>query len=93
MNLKSTAPDPAVIEWLWSEEGISWFGQLYRGVGHQRGAFAEIKDDHECLAVCHCSAGVNYLYPDSLIKIDLDKYGMSGVPDSWHQEWLSAQAS
>lgn len=87
--MRASAPDPAVIEWLWSEEGIAWFRQFYKGVGHQRGAFAEVKDDHQCLS--HCTAGSNIHYPDNVIKIELDKYGMSGVPDSWHREWLSAQ--
>lgn len=87
--MRTSAPDPAVIAWLWSEEGISWASRLYAGVGHQRGAIADIKDDHECLS--HCSVGIGAVFePDTMIiKMELDKYGISGVPRAWHQEWLS----
>lgn len=89
--MRASAPEPAVIEWLWSYEGIEWGRNFYGAVGYQDGAFASLKDDHECKG--HCSAGIQSLYPDQYIKADLNAYGMGGVSDLWRREWLNALAS
>lgn len=86
-----------IVEWLESAAGEEWsryfhMGQNDGGVAtrHSSGSFATIKDDHEmCTWNPHrdeyvaCGPGYNnFTYTDQLIKADIDKYGMNGVPPS-----------
>lgn len=84
-TLKAVPPDPEVIAWLWSGEGLAWAKAHTCNVRHGRGSFAEVKLDHECaLSSTTCVyIGGGSPYPDHHIRNDLKRYGMSGVPEEW----------
>lgn len=88
-TLRPAAPDPELLAWLWSAEGLTWCERYFKKIQHARGLFAEIKDDHECRVSpgqdCHFYAIV--LGPDGDILSDLKKYGLSGVPGEWYEYW------
>ena len=88
-TLRPVAPDPELIAWLWSDEGVQWYIQHVRIIRHNAGLFATVKDDHECSDEAHCAqilasmrAGHGTIY-DAPIKGDLRRYGISGVPREW----------
>lgn len=69
---------------------MAWSHTYIRRVRHGGGAFAEIKNDHECpgsgepcCAFLGCSP-----YPDAEIRDDLKFYGISGVPVEWRRRIL-----
>lgn len=86
MKLRTVPPDPEIIEWLWSEEGEAWHRRHVKQVRHSTGAFAVIKDDHECeeYAVL-CGIRSSSTYPDDQIMREIRAYGLSGVPGEWKQ--------
>lgn len=95
--LRPQVPDPELIAWMNSEAGTAWMRGLYKGVQHSKGAFGEVKDDHECrlnLDVSGgCSGGWGYTpMHDDTIKSDMSRLGISGVPDHWKREWLNVVA-
>lgn len=85
--MKPVAPDPDLIAWLWSEEGLAWLERHVRRVSFQNAAFAEVKDDHECTA--YCGVYREELYNDRVIRRDMKHYGLSGVPEEWKQRFES----
>lgn len=82
--LKPVAPDPELISWLWSPEGLLWHQKTIKEIRHSSGHFATVKDDHECgpLALM-CSVPSGCPYPDEMIRDELRRYGLSGVPREW----------
>lgn len=85
--LRPVPPDPEVIAWLWSREGLVWHQNNFQSVRHSTGYFAVIKDDHECGpqgVMCGVTGGSTY--PDQLITADLRKHGISGVPREWKRQ-------
>lgn len=86
LTLKAVPPDPEIVAWLWSAEGLAWSKVHIRDIRHGAGAFAEIKLDHECTTGIgmRCSVG-GTCYPDEWIKAELRRYGISGVPGEWKQ--------
>lgn len=85
--MRPVAPDPELIEWLWSEDGVLWHQQNIRRVAHAHGCFAELKRDHECDPEdpVNCTAQAYSPHPDHVIWNELRKYGMSGVPEEWKE--------
>jgi hypothetical protein len=89
--LKACAPDPEIIAWLWSEEGLAWSKVYVKRVRHGAGAFAEIKNDHEChYLAMHCAFG-HSAYPDEQIRDDIKLYGMNGVPMEWKRRFRRSE--
>lgn len=80
--LRPAAPDPELIAWLWSIEGLTWHQKSIRRVNHAAGCFAEVKKDHEC-GPEHCTPSRYSPYSDGFIFADLRLYGISGVPEEW----------
>jgi len=80
--LRPVAPDPDLIEWLWSAEGRLWHREAIRRVAHAHGWFAEVKEDHECYAD-DCEPYPFIPHADGIIASDLKAYGISGVPVEW----------
>ena len=80
-TLRPAAPDPELIEWLWSAEGQAWSKVSIHVIHHAAGALADIKNDHECNPD-HCVIS-NSIYPDNVIRVDIERYGMNGVPEEW----------
>ena len=84
----------AIIAWLQSSEGEAWSHQRMRdnGMGgmplrHSSGWFASVKPDHEgCLydsrleAFRECTPANHFSHTDKVIKEEMVKYGMNGVP-------------
>lgn len=81
-TLRPSAPDPELVAWLWSAEGDLWHQKYIRCVHHAGGAFAEVKDDHEC-DPDRCFPSPYSPYSDGYILADLREYGISGVPEEW----------
>lgn len=91
-TLRPEPPDPAVIAWLWSEEGIAWSHVHIMSVRHGGGLLAEVKNDHECEAsdgsAPYCGVQLGYSpFPDDQIVVDLRRYGLSGVPVEWKERY------
>jgi hypothetical protein len=89
-----TPETEAIIAWLQSPEGEEWSHQRMtaNGMGgmpirHSAGWFAAFKSDHEgCTYDIRlemfrdCGPGNNFDHTDQLIRADMMKYGMNGVP-------------
>lgn len=84
--LRPVSPDPEIIAWLWSPEGLLWHQKNVKTVRHSSGKFAVVKDDHECGPLnIMCFTPPASLYPDERIWADIKRYGMSGVPREWRR--------
>lgn len=87
--MKAVAPDPEMIAWLWSAEGMAWSKVHIKCIRHGSGILAEVKNDHECpgaASATYCDFSFGYSpYPDSLICADLKLYGLSRVPPEWKE--------
>lgn len=79
--LRPVAPDPELIAWLWSIEGLLWHKKNIHRVNHAAGYFAEVKNDHECGDICNASGYSPY--SDGFIFDELRRFGISGVPREW----------
>lgn len=93
---KSGEPDRALLAWLNSDEGMLWLRGACKPVLHCKGAFADVKDGHECEASKtfngNCSDRWMYIpFPDETINADIYRYGMSGVPWEWKDAWRRSQ--
>ena len=80
--MRPVAPDPEILAWLWSHEGILWHQKTIKRVRHGAGHFAEVKKDHECSDGYNCTIGGSP-YADERILADIRCYGLSGVPGEW----------
>lgn len=85
-TLRPVPPDPEIIAWLWSEEGLLWHMKTIKQIRHSTGCFGVVKDDHECGPLeSMCGPALSSPYPDEMIRRDMRWYGISGVPREWKQ--------
>lgn len=87
---KSGEPDRALLAWLNSDEGMLWLRGACKPILHCKGAFADVKQDHECTEAVGCMVGYTP-FSDEAIKADIFRYGMSGVPWEWKDAWRRSQ--
>jgi hypothetical protein len=96
----------SVILWLQSPEGEAWSAQFHAGSGgtggnigrHSSGVFASVKYDHESCTFDEnlgtfrdCRPATNgFSYTDNIIKAEIQKWGMNGVPDGRSADQSSA---
>lgn len=93
-----------VVEWLESPDGEAWSQEFHKGQGdggrivrHSHGMFAAIKQDHECAwdrvkgEFYSCGPSETpFGMMDMLIRSDIAKYGLTGLP---HQDNGSQSAA
>ena len=85
--LRPAVPDPELLAWLWTEEGLDWHAGHMRRVAHARGVLAEVKNDHECSPLGHCEPNTYSPFCDEAIVHEIQVHGISGVPEEWKQHW------
>lgn len=68
-ELRPVPPDPEIIAWLWSPQGIQWATEHNDYVHHRAGWLADIKDDHEHSDYIPCNVALRNCnqVPDSAV--------------------------
>lgn len=68
-GLKPVPPDPEIIAWLWSPEGIHWATEHTDYIHYRAGWLADIKDDHEHSDYIPCDVSLRNCsqIPDAVI--------------------------